>query len=81
MLTEVRVSAEAEVLVKESPDQQVSPIIQARSKSADLTFMGIKVPAADETESYGDYLDKMVQGIGTVMLVRSVQHEGVLDTG
>ncbi len=81
MLTEVRVSAEAEVLVKESPDQQVSPIIQARSEDADLTFMGMKVPLAEEAESYGENLDQMVQAIGTVMLVRSVQHEGVLDTG
>ncbi len=43
--------------------------------------MGMKVPEADETESYGEYLDEMVRAIGTVMLVRSVQHEGVLETG
>ncbi len=81
MLKEVRVDASPEVLVKQNPDDKISPIIRAYSRQADLTLLGMKVPELHELETYGEYMDEMLEAIGTVLLVRSAQQEGVLETG
>jgi len=81
MLEEVRVDATPVVLVKEKPDAHVTPIIRDHSMDADLTLLGMKVPEEEEIADYGEYLNNLVESIGTVLLVRSSQREGVLDTG
>ena len=55
LLTEGRVSAKLDVILAE-PDEDPLKMIAERSAAADMIFLGIKPPAAEETiESYRDY--------------------------
>ena len=78
MLRSVRVDAEPEVVVKDHPDQRISSIIRQRSKEADFTLLGMKVPEVEEIPQYTEYLNALVNSIGTVLLVRSAQEADVL---
>lgn len=80
MLRSVRVHAKPEVLVKSSPDQRISSMIRERQSDADLTLLGMKVPREEEIQGYSEYLNELVEAIGTVLLVRSAQEEDVLGT-
>ncbi|HSH03250.1 MAG TPA: amino acid permease [Anaerolineae bacterium] len=82
MLATVRVEAEAVVIVRQNPQTPIADVIKAHSDLADLTLMGMKLPDANEVESYSQRLNELVQGVGSVLLVRNAEtDEDLLTTG
>lgn len=82
MLEDVRVEAEPVVIVREDPRQPIAQVIQKHSFDADLTLLGMKLPSADEAKGYSQRLDVLIQGVGTVLLVRNAElDEDLLTTG
>ena len=82
MLTAVRVEAEPVVIVRRDPSQPIAEVIKANSNFADLTLMGMKLPDANEVETYSQRLNELVKGVGSVLLVRNAQaDEDLLTTG
>ena len=63
-------------------NQPIAEVIKINSTVADLTLMGMKLPAADEVEAYSRRLHELVQAVGSVLLVRNAQaNEDLLTTG
>ncbi|MEM7028835.1 MAG: amino acid permease [Chloroflexota bacterium] len=82
LCAQVRVQAVPVVIVREDETVTYSDMIVEASGEADLSLLGIKLPEADDVESYAENFDKLVQRIGTVLLVRNSQaDEDLLSTG
>lgn len=82
LLQEVRVAAEPVTIVREDASQSYTDIMAEWSQEADLTLLGIKLPEADDIESYSHNLNGLVQVVGTVLLVRNAEiAEDLLSTG
>jgi len=70
MLTDIRIPAEVEVIVK--PEQEpIEVCIQANSQDAALVFLGLPVPEAGEEPLYAETLVKLVKSMPTTVLVRN----------
>ena len=68
-LTQARVAAEVLVL-EPTEDRPFNERICDVSSDADLTFVGLRGPGADESaESYGDYVQSLTAGLSSVPLV------------
>ncbi|MEC9466053.1 MAG: amino acid permease [Myxococcota bacterium] len=70
MLTDIRIPATVEVIVKDE-DQSIETCIQAHSQDASLVFLGLPVPPAGEESLYAETLVKLVQGMPDTLLVRN----------
>lgn len=82
MLADVRVEAEPMVIVREDARKSIAEVIKENSFDADLTLLGMKLPAKEESAPYSRRLDELIQGVGTVLLVRNAQlDEDLLTTG
>ncbi|MDH3676551.1 MAG: hypothetical protein OES12_13730, partial [Anaerolineae bacterium] len=79
LLQSVRVKADAVIIVRSDPEQPLAEIISAHSRNTDLTVLGIQVPELDQVEAYSQYLDELMQGVGSALLVRSAQPEDLLE--
>ena len=42
-----------------------------RSRDADLTLIGMQLPAVDQIEAYAQRLNEIIEAVGSVLLVRS----------
>ncbi|MFQ5610792.1 MAG: amino acid permease [Anaerolineae bacterium] len=82
LLQEVRVDAEPVIIVRPDPAHPLAEVIAGWSRDADLTLLGVQLPAAGQTEVYGQYLNELVQAVGSVLLVRNAEgDEDLLSTG
>lgn len=79
-LNNVRVMAEPVIIVRQNPEQPIADIIAEWSQNTDFTLLGMQIPDATGTESYSRYMDTLTHRVGSVLLVRSAQAEGLLDT-
>ena len=67
-LANARVSAEV-LVMEHSGDRPFNERICEASGDADLTFVGMRGPGADETpDAYGDYVQSLTAGISSVPL-------------
>jgi hypothetical protein len=75
LIKDARVQAEPLIIVRKSPDQPLTEIIQESGKDTDLTLIGMRVSDESETQAYGDRLNNLVQVVGSVLLVRNGEPE------
>ncbi len=80
LLNSIRVTAEVVIIVREAPDQMMIDILRKNSRDTDLTILGMQVPDLQTLEPYQQYLDHLMQQMGSVLLVRSAQTEDLLKT-
>jgi len=70
LLERSRIQAEPEVIA-ETGGRSVQEVIHRSSADADLVFMGLREPPANEEVSYAAHLAELVGGLPTVILVRA----------
>ncbi len=70
LITEVRIDAEANVLVKRD-DQSFSDVMNEASRDADVTFLGLMIPGPGEELAYAQRLVELAQNFHTVIFVRN----------
>jgi len=70
LIAEVRIPAEPGVVSRE-PGASIAKVIQARSVDADVVFLGLNVPAADEVAQYAERILELIEPLPTVFLVRN----------
>lgn len=80
MLSKVRVVATPTVIVKEFPGERVAEVIRRSCQDTDLTFLGMRMPEPGAAEAYAERLNKLADGIGTVLLVHNAQPDEVMLT-
>jgi hypothetical protein len=80
LLAGIRVSAEVVIICREDPNQPLADIICEQSRQTGLTVLGMQIPDLDRLEPYSQYLDSLMQQMGSVLLVRSAQTEDLLET-
>jgi amino acid transporter len=70
MITDVRIDARADVLVK--PDEQsFIEVMHDASRDADVAFLGLMIPGPGDELSYAKRLIELVEGFQTVVFVRN----------
>jgi amino acid transporter len=69
LIAEARIEAEAEIIVR-TPEQTVTEIIHAQSRTADIVFLGLKEPEFGEEAQYVERLQALAAGLRTVVFVR-----------
>lgn len=80
ILSKARVEAEPVIIARSEYDHlTLSDIIHAQSNHTDLTLLGLKYPAENELQTYGQQLNKLVRSVGSVLIVRSAQVEDFLE--
>ena len=71
ILHTVRVDAEPVLLERAYPDEPTPDIIRRASTSADLTFIGLRVPDDASAESFAADFHALTHSIGTTLLVHN----------
>lgn len=71
LLPEIRIDAQVEVLVNPEGGKPVSELIRHASREADLVFLGMHVPSADQDEAYAETLSELVEGLPETLLVHN----------
>ncbi|MFC1976078.1 amino acid permease, partial [Chloroflexota bacterium] len=66
LLARIRVTAEVVIICREDPHQPLASIISEQSRQTDLTVLGMQIPDLDKLESYSQYLDDLMQQMGSV---------------
>ncbi|MBU0743087.1 amino acid permease [bacterium] len=70
LVTEIRIPAEAEVVVKPA-DQTVAEVIHQHSRKADMTFLGLMIPEPGAEAESVDRLIELASGLNTTIFVRN----------
>jgi len=70
MISEVRIKAEAEIIIKPK-ETSVNEIIYRNSKASDIVFMGLNIPQTGEEKQYVQKLDELSEGLKTTIFVRN----------
>lgn len=73
LIEDARLIAEPVIIVRRSPDERLADIIYERSQDADLTILGMHMPTPDEDDVYSARLNRLVEAVGTVLLVRNAE--------
>ncbi len=81
LLEKIRVTAEPRVLVRTDPSQSISELIIQHSYDADLSMVGVFWPEVENLSEYAEAQNDLVQGIGSVLLVRSGEADQSLLSG
>ena len=80
ILKTVRVKAEPVCIVREDRSQPIADVITEYSQDSDLTILGMHLPEMVESETYSVRLHSLVEGVGSVLLVRNADtQEGLLE--
>lgn len=79
LLREVRVDAEALVIVNEN-HKPIADMIRETAQDTDLTILGMGLPNAGDESTYAERLNELVQSVGSVLLVRNAETYDLLDT-
>jgi hypothetical protein len=69
VLADAKLRADAKVLCQDNPEQDPFEIIKRESNDADLTMLGLKEPEEGEGVAFTTRVDRMLEGLGTVLLV------------
>jgi hypothetical protein len=69
-LPEIRIAAEAEVMIRPK-DQTVREIIHQESAEADMVFLGLTIPPPDQREAYAARLQELAEPLRTVFFVKN----------
>lgn len=75
LLESVRVVAEPVIIVRRNATESVESILAEWSQETDLTILGLLVPEPGQEEAYAARIERMIEGLGTVLLVRSARAE------
>jgi len=70
LISESRIRAEAEVIVK-PPDRTVTQIMHDYSQKTDMTLLGLMEPKSGEEADYAERLMKLAEGFNTTIFVRN----------
>jgi len=70
LITEVRINAEANVLVK-GAEQSFTDIMHESGRDADVTFLGLMIPGPGDELVYAERLLTLAAGFQTVIFVRN----------
>ena len=70
LITETRIRAKAEVIIK-PPNRTVIEVMHAMSHKADIVFLGLMEPKPGEEPEYAARLMKTVSGFNTTIFVRN----------
>jgi potassium/chloride transporter 4/5/6 len=70
LITEARIPAETEVVVKPA-DQTVAEVIHKHSRQADVTFLGLMIPEPGAEAESVDRLIELASGLNTTIFVRN----------
>jgi hypothetical protein len=70
LITSSRIDARAEMIVR-PPDAKVHDIIQQRSAEADVVLLGLRGTEPGDEEKYAQRINQMIDGLPTVLFVRS----------
>jgi hypothetical protein len=71
ILSDSRVPADKNIIVKKSDTQSVADIMAETSAGADLVIMGLREPFADDGNNYIAHVNTFIERIGTVLMVRA----------
>lgn len=71
ILRAARVNAEPVVIVQPQPPRPIPAIITDHSRDADLTILGMQLPAIDQEKAYSERVSDLVSAVGSVLLVRN----------
>ena len=80
LLRELRVDAEAVVVVNKDYQKPFVQVIREMAVDTDLTILGMGLPAKGEESAYAERLNELVQSVGSVLLVRNAETYDLLDT-
>ncbi len=72
LMKAARIEAEPVVLVKENPADRIIDIMTEFSSISDLTIVGMGVPRKGEEGLFVNRMDSLLEPLGTVLLVRSL---------
>ena len=82
LLHTIRVEAKPVIIANSDAKTPATQIIADHSKDADLTILGVHLPKPEEIDDYVCGLHKLVESVGTVLLVRNAgSEEDLLSTG
>ncbi len=70
LLPEIRIDAEVEVIPK-SEAGSIAELIQERSRSADVVFLGLALPPEGQEQSYAERVYDLAEGLGNFFFVRN----------
>jgi len=73
--------AEPVVIVRENSEQLIAEIIERWSGETDLSLLGMAIPDQVHDTDYAEQIDTLMARMGSVLLVRSAQGEGILEVG
>jgi len=71
VLRKARVEARSNVIVRQPETRPIAEIIAEQSRGADLVVLGLRPPAEDEGGEFVERVSSMIEGLGTVLLVRA----------
>ncbi|MHC4840465.1 MAG: amino acid permease [Planctomycetota bacterium] len=77
LVEEARVKASPKAVLR-GEGESVKNLIERHSKDADLTIIGMQMPAPVDAKEIAERVHDMIQPLGSVMLVRSAETEDVL---
>jgi len=75
LLDAVRVEAEPVIIVRQRNGQPVEAILAEWSQQTDLAILGLLVPEPGQEEAYAQRMERMIEGLGDVLLIRSAGAE------
>lgn len=78
LLREARLKKEPVILTKDRPDQPVSEVMRRNSGGTDLTILGLGLPESGAEAEYAARLREIIDPLGSVLMVRSVETEELL---
>lgn len=70
MIPEVRIDCQRHVLLEEG-NTRIIDIIHRESQSAEVVFLGLAIPDSGRELEYANWLHEMIDGLGTVVLVKN----------
>lgn len=80
VLEDVRVDAKPVIIVRPE-GEKLADTIMKHSQHSDLTILGLHVPPEQDSESYAERINQLVNVVGSVLLIRNAEvDEDLLDT-
>ncbi len=74
VVSESRVRATPNIIVRNPVNRPIREIITEVSSETDLTLLGLKPPTNDENDIFVDRVNALVEELGSVLLVRASTH-------
>jgi hypothetical protein len=73
LVTDVRIDAETDVIVK-NPDLSLMEVMHGASRDSDVVFIGLNIPPRGEELAYAKRLFQLADGFPATILVRNCEH-------